>query len=59
MQMVSIIDQTVALTMQLTAQNKNDPDDLSVWYVPACSTYLCKYIPTFINKSQSLYTHTF
>ncbi|XP_016838345.1 uncharacterized protein LOC100679768 isoform X1 [Nasonia vitripennis] len=41
MQMVSIIDQTIALTMQLTQEEKDDPQDAkSVWYVPACSIYL-------------------
>ncbi|OXU24685.1 hypothetical protein TSAR_005181 [Trichomalopsis sarcophagae] len=41
MQMVSIIDQTIALTMQLTQDEKDNPqDDKSVWYVPACSIYL-------------------
>ena len=43
MQMISIIDQTIALIMQLTQDAEQvAPEDKSVWYVPACSIYLGK-----------------
>ncbi|XP_011505852.1 PREDICTED: uncharacterized protein LOC105368528 [Ceratosolen solmsi marchali] len=40
MQMISIFDQTIALTMQLTRDDKSDGEDKSAWYIPVCSIYL-------------------
>jgi hypothetical protein len=47
MQMISIFDQTIALTMQLTSDDKSDGEDKSVWYIPVCSIYLRKHL-TFL-----------
>lgn len=43
MQMISIFDQTIALAMQLTHDEKSHTDnklDKSSWYIPICSFYL-------------------
>ncbi|XP_076276637.1 uncharacterized protein LOC143207271 [Lasioglossum baleicum] len=40
LQMISIIDQSVALTIHLTHGSQYDVYDKSVWYIPASSVYL-------------------
>ncbi|XP_076654683.1 uncharacterized protein LOC143360040 isoform X2 [Halictus rubicundus] len=42
LQMISIIDQSVALTIHLTHGSQYDVYDKSVWYIPASSIYLRK-----------------
>ncbi|KAJ8680756.1 hypothetical protein QAD02_016543, partial [Eretmocerus hayati] len=40
MQMISIIDQTISLIMQLTQDDKTSDQDNSILYIPVCSIYL-------------------
>ncbi|XP_033185039.1 uncharacterized protein LOC117230339 [Bombus vosnesenskii] len=40
LQVISIIDQSVALSIHLTHEQQYDVYDKSIWYIPLCSVYL-------------------
>ncbi|XP_076160100.1 uncharacterized protein LOC143143098 [Ptiloglossa arizonensis] len=60
LQMISIIDQSVALFIHLTHGPQYDVYDKSIWYIPVSSIYLllCVYIWMVVQSARKEWTNT-
>lgn len=60
LQMISIIDQSVALSIHLTRSPPDDVYDKSMWYIPAATAYLllCAYFWLVVQEARRQWSTT-